>query len=107
MVQAEPVLLDLWNIFDAVQPGLLGSAREFNRDYESDLADRMQAATRLKQRLLYEQPHAFILRRTKADVLDRPQKYEHIVPSVMSSEEVDAHRKLSVGMRASVKSKAS
>ncbi len=58
-------LLDLWNIFDTVQPGLLGSAKDFSQAYERQ---GTQTYAGLKSRLLYQRPNAFLLRRSKGDV---------------------------------------
>ena len=97
-------LLDLWNIFDAVQPGLLGSAQQFAKRYENS-TDIRQPLAELKSTLLYEKPHAFMLRRSKDEVLQLPQKHEHRLQCSMSPEEVKQHRQLSEGMGAAGKAK--
>ena len=71
----------MWNIFDTVQPGLLGSAKEFSNTYERQGSDSFAG---LKSRLLYQRPNAFLLRRSKGEVLKLPQKHEHKLPCVMS-----------------------
>jgi hypothetical protein len=94
-------LLDMWNLFDAVQPGLLGSAKEFASRYEGRLeADSREgsALAGLKTRLLYQKPHAFLLRRSKAEVLELPKKYEHKVRCTMSDQEVAQHQSLVNGL---------
>ena len=93
----EDRLLDLWNIFDAVQPGLLGSAQQFAGRYESK-SESALPITDLKQTLLYEQPHAFMLRRSKDEVLSLPSKKEHRILCSMSPEEIEQHRRISEGM---------
>ena len=88
-------LLDLWNIFDAIQPGLLGTAREFVSLYESPAASTSTAPmTTLKERLLYRKPEAFVLRRNKSEVLDLPKKHEHKIVCQMSPFEVKLHLEL-------------
>ena len=69
-------LLDLWNICDALQPGLLSSAREFVDRFEKtqDSDGQKNRLLELKKTLLFQQPHAFLLRRTKSDVVELPRK---------------------------------
>ena len=88
-------LLDMWNIFDTVQPGLLGSAKEFSNTYERQGSDSFAG---LKSRLLYQRPNAFLLRRSKGEVLELPQKHEHKLPCVMSEAEVAKHLSLVEGL---------
>jgi SNF2 family DNA or RNA helicase len=88
-------LLDLWNLFDAIQPGLLGSARAFTTRYDTSRQDRLPDMTAdLQTRLLYRQPNAFLLRRRKEEVLDLPPKYEHKLRCTMSEWEIQRHREL-------------
>ena len=89
-------LLDLWNIFDTIQPGLLGAAREFATRYEhfAHPAHPQSSFASLKDRLLYRKPEAFLLRRNKSEVLDLPQKHEHKIVCNMSSFEVACHQDL-------------
>jgi hypothetical protein len=94
----ETRLLDLWNIFDAVQPGLLGAANDFVRRYESD--GTTAAIEHLKHKLLYQQPNAFMLRRGKDEVLKLPEKTVERLFCAMSAEEIAAHRALAQGMTA-------
>ena len=89
-------LLDLWNICDALQPGLLSSARDFVQRFETRQgADNQESSLlELKKALLFQQPHAFLLRRTKSDVAELPPK--SVVPLYcdMSEAEIEAHRSL-------------
>jgi len=93
-------LLDLWNLFDATQPGLLGSARQFSASYEKKMTDERKRAALagLKTKLLYQRPHAFILRRSKAEVLDLPRKHEHRIACLMSAKEIEIHQELVNGL---------
>jgi superfamily II DNA or RNA helicase len=88
-------LLDMWNIFDTVQPGLLGSAKQFSQTYERRGND---AFGDLKSRLLYQRPNAFLLRRSKGEVLELPEKQEHKVTCIMSELEVTSHLSLVDGL---------
>jgi hypothetical protein len=94
-------LLDLWNLFDSLQPGLLRSAQEFRKDYE----DRILAGESdgrlesLKRTLLFQQPHAFLLRRNKSQVASLPPKTIIKVDCEMSADEVALHKELIRCMR--------
>ena len=92
----ETRLLDLWNICDTLQSGVLASAREFTRDYENRVAgsDREASLDRLKKQLLFQQPHSFLLRRNKSDVAELPQKHIIKLKISMSEDEIAAHQSL-------------
>jgi SNF2 family DNA or RNA helicase len=90
-------LLDLWNLFDALQPGLLGSARDFARDVEAPAIGGSSLAN-LRTTLQYQRPNAYLLRRAKAEVLTLPPKFEEELRVAMSPEEIVAHRRLAAGM---------
>jgi hypothetical protein len=89
-------LLDLWNLCDVFQRGLLGSAKDFVERFEKGGRGDgdLNSLDELKRKLLFQQPHAFLLRRTKAEVADLPPK--EIVPLEcdMSVAEIEAHQKL-------------
>lgn len=89
-------LLDLWNLFDALQQGLLGSAHEFRRTYEDQLGtnSRGQILDELKRKLLFQRPHAFVLRREKSEIADLPPKHTEKMLSPMSEGEIGRHRAL-------------
>jgi hypothetical protein len=95
-------LLDMWNIFDTVQPGLLGSAKDFSQTYERQGIDTYAG---LKSRLLYQKPNAFLLRRSKDEVLELPEKHEHKLKCLMSETEVAKHMSLVEGLSAASASK--
>ena len=86
----ETRLLDVWNIFDVLQPGeLLGSAKEFTEKYEKPLLDTDASASTpvhlLKERLKFDAPDAFLLRREKATLGDAfPVKHEHVLECELS-----------------------
>jgi hypothetical protein len=89
-------LLDLWNICDALQPGLLPSAREFVERFEKTQSGGAQEKSllELKKILLFQRPHAFLLRRTKSDVAELPPKSIVKLDCDMSESEIAAHRSL-------------
>ena len=65
---------DLWSLFDFINPGLLGSARQF-----SALAKRLAAAEHVSYGPLRELVRPYILRRLKTDrsvIADLPEKTE-------------------------------
>jgi hypothetical protein len=95
-------LLDLWNICDTVQPGLLSSAKEFMEQFESSAnhGDPNGNLEELKRTLLFQQPHAFLLRRNKSDVADLPPKQVRKIPCNMSNDEIELHLQLLNELRA-------
>ena len=96
----ETRLLDVWNIFDVLQPGeLLGSAREFMDKYEKPFLE--PAATQfhpihlLKKTLMFDTPDAYLLRREKATLGDAlPPKYEHEIKCDLSPRQREWDRDL-------------
>jgi hypothetical protein len=97
-------LLDLWNLCDVLQRGLLGSAKEFVERFEKpqEEGDQDKRLLDLKKTLLFQQPHAFLLRRTKAQVADLPPKNIIKLDCSMSEEEIAAHQVLLRGLRSDV-----
>lgn len=93
----ETRLLDVWNIFDYLQPGpLMGSAAEFTKTYEKPLNDnpsRMpEILDSLRGCLRFGKSNAFLLRREKAQTLEGlPNKYEHKVVCDLSEEQCELH----------------
>jgi hypothetical protein len=89
-------LLDLWNIFDSLQPALLGSAREFNNNYErrAVAGQGPDALEPLKRKLLFNRPNAFLLRREKTQLQGLPSKHEHKLFCRMSEVETGLHQQL-------------
>ena len=77
-------LLDLWNILDFIQPGLLGSAKEFRDQYEANIhelneTERQSRANILKNKLKHNKTDAYLIHRKKKDNLSElPDKI--IVP---------------------------
>ncbi len=96
----ETRLLDVWNIFDVLQPGeLLGSAREFTDKYEKPLLEPAATQPRpihlLKKTLMFDTPDAFLLRREKAALGDAlPAKHEHEIKCDLSPRQREWDRDL-------------
>lgn len=94
----ETRLLDVWNLFDFLQPGqLLGSTAEFTRTYEAPLEKEGAAANgsivlaQLKERLRFGRPDAFLLRREKTSLAGLPDKHEHELICQLSPEQREWH----------------
>ncbi len=89
-------LLDLWNLCDVLQPGLLASAREFKDKFEQSIDAEAQEKSlhELKKKLLFQQQHAFLLRRTKSEVANLPPKHIIRLDCSMSELEIAAHQAL-------------
>ena len=93
----ETRLLDVWNLFDFLQPGhLLNSAAAFAKQYEAPLTtdDSTRAEpmlTQLKERLHFGRPDAFLIRRDKTSLPDLPAKHEHPLVCHLSSKQRDDH----------------
>lgn len=94
-------LLDLWNICDALQPGLLDSAKAFVERFEKNQGGGNQESSLLdlKKTLLFQKPHAFLLRRTKSEVAELPPKVIVRLDCTMSEAEIAAHRALLKNLR--------
>ena len=76
---------ELWNLFNFLNPGLLGSLERFNETYAAPI-ERYQDRERRNQLRKLIQP--FILRRRKNDVLDElPEKTEITLTVELSQEE--------------------
>lgn len=89
-------LLDLWNICDTIQPGILSSAKDFIVEFEKPIKGeaRDESLDPLKKKLLFQQPHAFLLRRNKRDIAQLPPKQIIKVLCEMTKEEIEKHQEL-------------
>lgn len=93
----ETRLMDIWNIFDFLQPGnLLGSAADFRDRYEKPIeteghADAGTVLPQLKERLQLNRPNAFVLRREKNRLTGIPSKEEHIINCELSPKQREWH----------------
>lgn len=87
----ENKLADLWSIFDFINQGLLGNAREFS-GFAKKLKDQPDGYTRLKQVV-----SPFILRRLKSDkdiIADLPEKIEMKSYSTLSKKQAALYMSL-------------
>lgn len=93
----ETRLLDVWNLFDFLQPGhLLSSATAFTKQYEAPLtSDNPTSAipmlTQLKEHLHFGRPDAFLIRRDKSSLPDLPAKHEHPLICHLSAKQRSDH----------------
>jgi superfamily II DNA or RNA helicase len=89
-------LEDLWSQMAVLNPGLLGSRRDFERRYARPISNGdEQAAARLNARL-----RPFVLRRTKSQVApELPERTEVVRRCVLSDEE----REIYEGLRAATR----
>ena len=88
-------LADLWCIMDTVQPGWLGTLKEFSRTYEQNPDHDDLRSLRRRLDTPADPAPAIMLRRMKADHLEGlPEKKEHIervvMPSVQAEEYLQA-----------------
>jgi hypothetical protein len=87
----ETRLRDLWNLLDTVEPGRLGTQKEFVTSYErpamnsGSQADREAALHSLRAAIRYERPGALLIRRDKSILPDLPERIEHRVACTMTS----------------------
>ena len=93
----ETRLIDIWNIFDFLQPGRLGSASEFSKQYERPILSEngtnlTETLGQLRDRLYFGQPKAYVLRRDKTQLKDLPVKHEHKVFCDLSLEQCERHK---------------
>lgn len=93
----ETRLLDVWNLFDFLQPGhLLGSATEFTKQYESPIeqpssTNGSAVLSRLKSQLRFGSEDAFVIRRDKTSLPDLPAKHEHRIECTLSAKQREWH----------------
>ena len=76
---------ELWNLFNFINPGLLGSLKKFNERYAQKIENHKDHATQLRLKKLLQ---PFILRRLKSDVLtELPARTEVTLHVELSAEE--------------------
>lgn len=77
---------ELWNLFQFINPGLLGSYEQFNQKYIIPIGLNKDKQRQLQLNRIV---HPFMLRRTKQDVVEElPDKEEIIIPVELSEEEL-------------------
>lgn len=76
---------ELWNLFNFINPGLLGSLKQFNERYAQKIENQRDHATQKRLKKLLQ---PFILRRLKNDVLtELPARTEVTLHVELSAEE--------------------
>ncbi len=94
-------LSELWSLMTFANPGMLGSAREFDERYEGPIGVRPDGAVAAELRAVVR---PFILRRTKAQVLgDLPPKTEVERTCVFGLRQKRAYDALSLAVREAVR----
>lgn len=91
-------LSDLWSLFDFLNPGLLGTAKEFT-DFTKGLTDNAIGYSKLRKII-----NPFILRRLKTDksiIADLPDKLEINEYAALSKKQIALYQKLveQIGMQ--------
>ncbi len=78
-------LSELWNLFNFINPGLLGSMDRFNRNFATPIEQNRDTEARRRLKNLIR---PFILRRLKSEVLaELPSRTEVVLPVELSPEE--------------------
>ena len=91
----ENCLIDLWNIFNFLQPDLLGSKKAFVKNFNEKNMSEADYIN-LQNKFYYSKPYAYILRRTKELTLKNciPQKHINILKVLLNDEQIVQYRKL-------------
>lgn len=77
---------ELWNLFQFINPGLLGSYEHFQQKFIQPIE---QEQDKQRQMQLNRIVHPFMLRRTKQEVVEElPDKEEVVIPVELSDEEM-------------------
>lgn len=94
-------LSELWCIVDFVQPGRLGSQKEFRDTFEKPIRDAADGAARLEvANSLQRQLTPHYIRRLKEDVLDElPARHERIEEIPMGSRQQEYYGKVIQALR--------
>lgn len=83
---------ELWNLFQFINPGLLGSFEQFSRKYIRPIEE---AHDKVRQQQLKRIIQPFMLRRTKQEVVaELPDKQEITLPVSLSTEELAIYENL-------------
>lgn len=94
-------LADLWSLFDFLNKGLLGTAKEFT-DFTKQLKENQEGYARLKQTV-----SPFILRRLKTDkevIPDLPEKIEMKTYSTLSKKQAALYSSLITELKEKIES---
>lgn len=86
-------LLDLWSIFDTLEPNYLGTAKDFAKNYEgreTSNTDRESLKMKLDTSINNKAP--YMLRRLKKDMSNLPEKIEHYIEENMPEEQYEIYK---------------
>ncbi|MBB6463952.1 DEAD/DEAH box helicase [Flammeovirga kamogawensis] len=90
-------LSELWNLFQFINPGLLGNWEAFNKNFVLRIDSGDQQHAKSAKKVLRQLIAPFILRRKKSEVLDElPSKTESVLSVTMTDDEqtlYEAHRR--------------
>ncbi len=96
---------ELWNLFNFINPGLLGSLKDFNQNFALPIERHNDND---KRRILKKILQPFILRRLKSQVLEElPSRTEIVLKVEMSQEEIIFYEALRQESLASITNDAS
>lgn len=91
-------LSELWNLFRFINPGLLGSYEQFQRKFINPIE---QEDDKERQRQLKRIINPFMLRRTKAEVVEElPDKMEITLPVELTDEEMAVYESIRIKAKA-------
>lgn len=80
---------ELWNLFSFINPGLLGSYEQFHTKFIAPIEVAIDKERQLQLKRIVQ---PFMLRRTKAEVIEElPEKMEITIPVELSDEEMAAY----------------
>jgi superfamily II DNA or RNA helicase len=106
----ETRLLDVWNLLDTAQKGLLGTASDFTKRYEKPIntGEDYAALNLLKAELRVGEPNAFLMRREKSSGIlkDLPPRTFQTIRVAMTEDEVAAHSALLSGTNVKMQGQA-
>jgi len=84
--------VDLWSIMDFVQPGHLGSLKEFAKEFHNPLGKADDDKREILGKKLKNKVDQFLLRRMKEDHLDGlPEKKINVLPVEMPKMQIDRY----------------
>lgn len=85
---------ELWNLFQFINPGLLGGYDQFQQKFILPIE---QGKDKQRQLLLNKIVHPFMLRRTKQEVVEElPDKEEIVLPVELSEEEMGIYEMIRI-----------
>ncbi len=93
-------LIEFWCIMDFVQPGLLGSWRDFRNEFERPIIDSEGNERDNKIQELLTKIKGYYLRRLKDETIDLPDKSVQIIETKLSEDQARLYRMIAVNAKA-------